>query len=169
MREYWLTAANLGKILGCSYRTVENWAANNKIKQNSRGQYGVISAFKYKMEVLERQLAEKDEFIASYDDDSPVKKKAVLCNLKLEAEIEKEKAIAEIKKLELAKLNESVVDAEGVVTAWQGAIANAKAKFLSIPAKMALELSGLDKPEMIQARLTEVIYEALTELGGTSD
>ena len=128
-----------------------------------------ISAFKYQIEVIERQLAEKNEFIASYDDDSPVRKKAVLCNLKLEAEIEKEKAIAEIKKLELGKLSESLVDAEEVVTEWKGLIANAKARFLSIPAKMALELSGLDKPEEIQARLTSVIYEALNELGQSGE
>lgn len=164
MREYWLTAANLGEILGCSYRTVENWAANNKIKQNSRGQYGVISAFEYKIEQLEDKIAQKDEFIAQINEDSPNRKKAVLCNLKLEAEIETQKAIAEIKKLELAKLNESMVDAEEVLLAWQNLIASCKAKFLALPAKLALELSGLDNPEEIQSRLTSVIYEALTEL-----
>lgn len=58
-----------------------------------------------------------------------------------------------------------MVDAEEVLTAWQNAIANAKAKLINIPAKLAWELSGLDKPEDIRARLARVIDEALIELG----
>ena len=48
---------------------------------------------------------------------------------------------------------------------WKSAIANVKAKLIGIPTKVALELSGMDKPEYIQARLTKVIDEALVELG----
>jgi hypothetical protein len=48
---------------------------------------------------------------------------------------------------------------------WKSAIANVKAKLIGIPTKVALELSGMDKPEDIQARLSAVIDEALIELG----
>ena len=81
------------------------------------------------------------------------------------AEADKEEALARIKKLEADKLEGKLVDVEEVLTAWKNAIANAKAKLINIPAKLALELSGLDKPEDIQARLSRVIDEALIELG----
>ena len=61
-----------------------------------------------------------------------------------------------------------LVDAEEVLNAGKNAIANAKAKLINIPAKLAWELSGLDKPEDIQRRLVRVIDEALIELGSES-
>ena len=81
------------------------------------------------------------------------------------AEADTEEALAEIKKLELEVIQGKLVDAEEVMETWKNAIANVKAKLIGIPAKMALELSGLEKPEDIQARLTQVIDEALIELG----
>ncbi len=84
---------------------------------------------------------------------------------KLKAEADKEEALARIKNMEADKLAEKLVDAEEALNAWKNAIASAKAKLIGIPAKLALELSGLDKPEDIQARLARVIDEALIELG----
>ena len=57
-----------------------------------------------------------------------------------------------------------LVAAEQVKQAWDNHNANCKAKLLSLPAKLALELSGIEEPEVIQVRLTEVIDEALLEL-----
>ena len=60
-----------------------------------------------------------------------------------------------------------MVAADQVKQVWDNHNANCKAKLLSIPAKLALELSGIEEPELIQVRLTEVIDEALMELGAS--
>ena len=86
---------------------------------------------------------------------------------KLAAEVDKEKAIARLKNLEADQKEGKLVDVEQVKQAWDNHNANCKAKLLSIPAKLALELSGIEEPELIQVRLTEVIDEALIELGAS--
>ncbi|MDJ0594901.1 MAG: hypothetical protein QNJ72_33810 [Pleurocapsa sp. MO_226.B13] len=83
---------------------------------------------------------------------------------KLKAEADKEEALARIKNMEADKLAGKLVDAEEVLNTWKNAIAKTKAKFLAIPAKLAWELSGMDEPEAIQERLSEVIDEGLIEL-----
>ncbi len=47
---------------------------------------------------------------------------------------------------------------------WQNMIAGCKAKFLSLFTKLALELSGLSEPELIEEKLSKAIDEALIEL-----
>ena len=83
---------------------------------------------------------------------------------RLRAETDKEEALARIKNLEADRMAEKLVDAREVADFWKNAIANTKAKFLSIPTKLALELSSLNEPEAIKVRLREVIDEALIEL-----
>ena len=80
-----------------------------------------------------------------------------------------EKAIARLKNLEADHKEGKLVDAEQVKQVWDNHNANCKAKLLSIPAKLALELSGIEEPELIQVRLTEIIDEALIELGASED
>ena len=81
--------------------------------------------------------------------------------------MEKEKAIARLKNLEADEKEGKLVSAEQVKQTWDNHNANCKAKLLSIPTKLALELSGIEEPEIIQNRLTEVIDEALIELSAS--
>jgi hypothetical protein len=162
--EIYLSAKELGAVIGKPIRTIENWAAGNHIQQNSQGKYGLISAYKYQLETISQKLERNEQRLEEAEADKDEVKK-MAGQRKLIAEADKEEAIAEIKQLELAKLKGELVDADEVLDTWKGAIAKAKAKFISIPAKLALELSGLDKPADIQLRLTQVIDEALVELG----
>lgn len=161
--EYWVTAKKLGEILDTSYRNIENWAANNRILQNSEGKYGLISAYKYKLEDAQLQLVKAKEKIANLEavEDEEI---GLIKVRKLKAETDKEEALARIKNLEADEKAGKLVDAEEVLVAWQNLIASCKAKLLAMPTKLALELSGLDSPEAIKVRLTSVIDEALKEL-----
>ena len=164
MQEIYLSAAEVAEHLDISYRTIENWAASRKINQDDRGKYGLISAFNCQIQQLKQ---ENVRFSESLDEcrlalDQPETSAKIR---KLKAEADKEEALARIKNMEADKLAGKLVDAESALNAWKNAIANAKAKLINIPAKLALELSGLDKPEDIQARLAQVIDEALIELG----
>ncbi len=161
--EIYLSARELGNYIDKPVRTIENWAAAGHVQQNEQGKYGLISAFKYQLESVEVKSARTKLLLEEArekqnEDDKDVRER------KLRAEADKEEALARIKTLEADKLEGKLVDAESVLIEWKNAIANAQAKFLSIPTKMALELSGIDKPELIAARLTQVIHEALNEL-----
>lgn len=163
MQEYWVSAKKLGQILNTSYRNIENWAANNRIKQNREGKYGLISAFKYS---LSESSAELDRVKKQLDSIKATENEKVeLVKLrKLVAEANKEEAIARIKTLEADEREGQLVNAEEVLLSWENLIIDCKAKLLALPVKLALELSGLDNPEEIQIKLTEVIDEALREL-----
>ena len=152
--EQYLSAAEVAKRVGVHYRTVENWASQGFLER-SEGKYGLISALRYRIGQLESEVTGLR--------DNP---KQELQLQKLVAEVEERKAIARIKNMEADLMAGKLVVAEEALVEWQNAIANTKAKFISLPAKLALELSGMDKPEDIQARLAIVIDEALNELGG---
>ena len=166
-----MSAKDVARHTGSTVRTIENWAAASKIQQNDKGKYGLVSALKYQSEKLQvdlarvkLQLQSKEEELDRTDEEIEIE--ARLAKLrKVIAEANKEQELARIKKFEADKLNSVLVDAEEVAGTWKNAIAKTKAKFISLPAKLALELSGLDKPSDIQARLTVVIDEALNELG----
>lgn len=162
--EIYLTGKELGLAINKPVRTIENWAAGGKIKQDAQGKYGLISAFVHQNKELEQKLEKTKEKLVEAEADKD-KQKRLASVRKLVAEADKEEAMAEIKQLELLKLKGELVDADEVLDAWKNAIAKTKAKLIGIPAKLALELSGMDKPEDIQIRLSEVIDEALIELG----
>ena len=158
MEEQYLSAAEVGKYLKTSYRNVENWAAKGHISRNN-GKYGLFSAMQYQVEQLREQLEEQKANL----DISELRKQ------KLQAEVDKERAIARIKKLEADKAEGLLVDAEEVLQAWNSYILRCRAKLLSLPTKLALELAGIEQPEIIQERLTKVIDEALAELSVSSE
>ncbi len=174
MDEQYLSAAEVAKIVGVHYRTVENWAAQEYL-QRSEGfldeslmgetpktahvrKYGLISALSYRIVQLSAEIAGLK--------DNP---KAELQLQKLTQEVAERRAIARIKTMEADLLEGKLVDAQEAMDAWKNAIAKTKAKLIGIPAKLALELSGLDKPEEIQALLNRVIDEVLSELGNGAD
>lgn len=150
-----MSAAEVAKIVGVHYRTIENWAAQDFLERSS-GKYGLISALKYRI----CQLQDEVQGLK----DNP---KAELQIQKLKEEVAERRAIARIKNMEADLLEGKLVDTEESLVAWSNAVANARAKFLAIPSKLALEVLGMDKPEDIEARIREVIYEGLTELGNS--
>ena len=151
--ESFLSAVQVAEFVGVSYRTIENWSAQGFLTKDDQGKYGLISALTHRISILDKELAE-----IKHDPN------AELRTQKLAAEVEKEKAIARLKNLEADEKEGKLVNVEQVKQAWDNHNANCKAKLLSIPAKLALELSGIEEPEVIQNRLTEVIDEALMEL-----
>jgi hypothetical protein len=153
MEEQHLSAAQVAKLVRVHYRTSENWAARGYLERDL-GKYGVISALCYRLSQLEKEIGSLK--------DNP---KAELQFQKLSAEVSERVALARIKNLEADLLESKLVDTEEVLIAWRKAIARTKAKFIAIPAKLALELLVMDEPAQIQILLNQVIHEALAELG----
>ena len=153
MEEIYLSAGEVGKYLDTSFRNVQNWADNGHVVKVD-GKFGLISAFKHQTNQLQQQLENhKSKF-----DVSELKLR------KLQAETDKEIAIARIRKLEADKMEGLLVDAEQVGTAWKGYVLRCRAKLLSLPNKLALELSGIDNEAEIERILQKTIDEALAEL-----
>lgn len=153
MEEQYLTAAEVAKCLDVTYRTVENWAAQGFLARDN-GKYGLISALQYRI----KQLSDD---INSHKSNSDI---AALKLRKLQAETDKEIAIARIRKLEADQMEGILVDAEQVGAAWKGYVLRCRAKLLSLPNKLALELSGIDNEAEIEQILQKTIDEALAEL-----
>ena len=153
MEEQYLSAAEVAKHVGLHYRTVENWAAQGFLERKD-GKYGLTSALKHRIGQLQIEVEGLK--------DNP---KQELQLQKLAAEVEERKAIARIKNMEADLMAGKLIDVEEAKNAWKNAIANVKAKLLAIPAKLALELSGISNPKKIMARLRQVIDEALREFG----
>lgn len=167
MEEVYLSGRELAQIIDAPIRTIENWAAAGKVRQDEAGKYGLISAFKYRVESLKVKLKRSSLALGEMEERQLEGTKS-LRERKLRAEADKEEALARIKNLDADKLEGKLVDAQEVKLAWESQISACKAKFLALPAKLALELSGLGEPDEIQERLRIAIDEGLFELASDS-
>lgn len=148
------TAAKVGKAVGISHRTVENWAAQGLIEKGEGG-YSLVGAFQCRIKRLEDELAKSKE------------RKDVATDLKerkLLAECRKEEAIANLKELELQKVEGQLVAAAEIVSEWENFVMRCRAKLLAMPSRLALELSGIEDAAEIERLLRLAVDEALEEL-----
>lgn len=76
-------------------------------------------------------------------------------------------AKADQEEIKTAALKGQYLPRVGVTMAVQGAFARVRAKLLSMPSKAAPILFGLKSATAIQAKLTELVHEALAELSAT--
>ena len=81
-----------------------------------------------------------------------------------EARTRKLSAEAEIAELELAKIRGTLCMTEDVVKAWESVLHACKAKFLSLPTKVAPVAANESDTAKVKDFLEQAIREALTEL-----
>lgn len=143
----------MAKFLDVTYRTVENWAAQGFVKRN-KSKYGLISALQHRNNQLIDQLSTHKDNLDMGE----------LKLQKLQADVDTQRAIARIKTVEALREESKVVDAEEVGAAWKNYVLRCRAKLLSLPNKLALELAGIDNEAQIKQILQKTIDEALAEL-----
>ena len=68
--------------------------------------------------------------------------------------------------LELEQQRGKLLPLEMVILAWQGQVANARAKLLALPPKVASHVLGMESYVEIEHTIRDIIYEALDELAG---
>ena len=71
--------------------------------------------------------------------------------------------------LDLEQQRGKLLPLEMVILAWQGQIANARAKLLALPPKVAAQVLGMESYVEIEQAIRDIIYEALDELAGDGD
>jgi len=80
------------------------------------------------------------------------------------AKIRRESALASLAEIQLKREENAVVDQEEVIREWCDLLSKFRAKMMVIPSKMAMELSIVDDPRVIEHRLKTEIWQALREL-----
>ena len=73
---------------------------------------------------------------------------------------------AERATLDLEQQRGKLLPLEMVILAWQGQVANARAKLLALPPKVASQVLGMESYVEIEQAIRDIIYEALDELAG---
>jgi len=68
--------------------------------------------------------------------------------------------------LELEQQRGNLLPLEMVIEAWQGQIANARARLLALPPKVAGQVLGMESYVEVEQVIRDIIYEALDELTG---
>ena len=68
--------------------------------------------------------------------------------------------------LELEQQRGNLLPMELVIAAWQGHIANSRAKLLALPPKAASQVLGMESYLEVEHAIRDIIYEALDELAG---
>ena len=68
--------------------------------------------------------------------------------------------------LELEQQRGNLLPMELVIAAWQGHIANARAKLLALPPKAASQVLGMESYLEVEQAIRDIICEALEELAG---
>lgn len=142
---------------GVDLRTVQRWAKTGLIERLERDSYVLASADLYFIDKLRGDISKMSA--TSLDQDAnnlPAKK--------LQAEIRKLEAEAAIKELDLEERKGGLVAYGEAKNTFGNVLMQAKSKFLSIPARLSLELSGMSDPRLIAALLQSVIDEALNDL-----
>ena len=142
---------------GVDLRTVQRWAKSGLIERLERDSYVLASSDLYFINKLRGDI---DRFSATSLDENSDNLPA----RKLRAEIRKLEAEAAIKELDLEERKGTQVSFVDVVKDFGNVIMNVRSKFLSIPARLSLELSGMTDPRLIAALLQSVIDEALNDL-----
>ena len=74
------------------------------------------------------------------------------------------RAKADIMEMEKAQMEEKLIPASDIETAWIEATTNMRAKLLSLPTKAAAEVFSAESISEVKNLLKEQIYEALNEL-----
>jgi len=70
---------------------------------------------------------------------------------------------AEKVKLELEQQHGKFLPLEMVILAWRGQVANARAKLLALPPKLASQVLGMESYVEVEQVVRDIIYEALDE------
>ena len=68
--------------------------------------------------------------------------------------------------LDLEQQRGKLLPLEMVILAWQGQVANARAKLLALPPKVASQVLSMESYVEIEQAIRDIIYEALDELAG---
>ena len=138
----------IAKILNLTERRIQQLSQEGVIPKNERGRYDLENSIRGYVQYLQDRASGQSLESVDYH-----KERARLTKLQ-----------ADEKSLLLEQLRGKLLTVEDVSETWVEMITNARAKLLSLPNKMAGQVTGLQEMAEVEALLKTTIYEALTEL-----
>ncbi len=141
-------ASTIAKLLNLTERRIQQLAKDGIIPKSVKGKYDLIGCVRGYIRYLQDRAFGQDIGTVDYHQE-----KARLTKLQ-----------ADEKALLVEQLRGKLLLLDDVSDAWIEMIANARAKLLGIPTKIAARLAVIENTAEVENFLKEVIYEALTEL-----
>lgn len=145
-----LTSKQIGQHCGVPERTIRDWQAKSIVPKSDDLSASVQAIIAYYKTQLENTRS------SGSDDGDELHFEKVRLTRAQAAKVEMEIAIKE----------GAFVSAFQVELVWSKYISACRARLLSLPTRVALELSQISNPTLIQQLLREAVDESLFELGG---
>jgi phage terminase Nu1 subunit (DNA packaging protein) len=149
----------LARRFGVDLRTIQRWAIKGHINREGTDEYDLDSADLYYIERLQDEIERYKKTFEGDGDGNPQARLVLAQCRKTEAE-------AALKELELEKAKALLIEIKEVQDTLSHVLTTVKSRISALPARVALQLSGMDDPRAIAALLTKILDEALNELSG---
>jgi phage terminase Nu1 subunit (DNA packaging protein) len=146
-----LTATAIARHVGKPERTIRDWLNKGIIPRTPDLSVAVQAVFAH----VEKQAEESNRRRGKADEQEL-----------LEEKIRLTRAQADKVRLENQEREGELIESRQVVLAWSGYLLACRSRLLSMPTKLAYDLSGVTEPALVERILAEVVDEALLELGG---
>ncbi len=141
-----ITTSELGRVVGKTKQWINQLTRDGVLKQVDRGKYNLAESIQAYAEYIS---GGKEE------DNKP---------RYIDHKTEHERIKSEKAALELAQIRGEMHAAADVEEVMNNMLTAFRQKILSIPTKLAPQLTGMDDVNTIKSRLTKDLHEALTEL-----
>ena len=138
----------IAKLFGLSERRVQQLAQEGIIPKPEKNQYELVGSVRSYIDYLQQRAFGKG--VAPRD--THLERARLI------------KAQADMAEIELAERTGALVTVDRVEMDWITLVNACRSRLLSIPTKVAYQISSLKEPEEIEKFLKRTIHEALTEL-----
>lgn len=145
-----LTSRQIGQHCGIPERTIRDWQAKSIVPKTEDLAIAVQAIIAY-------YKTSEEQTMARADDD---------CDALTFEKVRLTRAQAAKVEMEIALKESQLVPATQVELVWSKYISACRARLLCLPARVALELSQITHPTLIQQTLQSAVDESLFELGG---
>jgi len=149
----YLNHAQCAMLFGIEPRTITKWVNENGMPKEGRGQYNLMSIVQWRCSYLEKKIKVMENGgVDGMNQNTRLKKVS-----------------SEIKELQLAKLNRSLIDLEEIMPIIITALSNIRQTSIPFSQKVSPQLEGLnlnERSELIRDQLNE-LFEELSHIPDT--
>lgn len=141
-----ITVGEFAQIVGLTVRRIQQLSAEGLIPKTDKGKYDIAAAFPAYINHVKAQNSNSAE--TGYE----------------RHRARKMRAMAESAEIDLRKKKGELVEIEAIASQVKDEYVYVRQKLLGIPSKAALQLSSITDPVQIQAKLSDLINDALSDL-----
>ena len=156
-----MRAIDISRLLGVNDRTIARWHLQGYIDKKGRGEYCLLSVYKYYRQQLVENIEDVKVRIEESKEDT---RKKSLQAQKLESSIKIITANAKIKEYEVELLQSNLVNRKEAQTVYKQGIEQFRDKLTSLVKGLAVNIAELDNRHSINSLLQTRIEDILKEI-----